>query len=254
MEGQKTPQGSYLKDYAILFLLREGANMKTQGKAKTRYKGQETFTTFQVWSMALTSPTENTYNRITHDPNAGMGRAILWFLVTSFIGSTISVLSNMLFGNTAALSRLSEWFDVAPELAKLQIQNSPFQLVCIPIITVAGLLILLIQTGMVHYIAGVLGGKGAYSDLVYASVAYSAPFFLVYTVISVIPIVQCLLPFLSLYAIYLALLALKVVHRLDWGKSIATYVILVVIILVLSCILAALLMGGINQVFRNFGV
>jgi hypothetical protein len=217
------------------------------------YGDEEGLTTFQVWTMAFTSPSEETYARIVRDPNASIGRALMWFVVASFIGSMISVLANAIFGSFSNFTDFAELGEYAPMFEDLMGTFGMMQLICIPVGVVIGLIIFLFHTGVIHFIAGALGGTGNYSDLIYSFAAFTAPFSLVYNLILAIPVVQCFGVFTGFYALFLGMLALKVVHRFEWGKVIGTYAILIGMWLVFFCILAALMMGFINQVFQAMG-
>jgi hypothetical protein len=218
------------------------------------YYGEERFSTFQVWSMALTNPSEETYRRIVRDPDAGLGRAVVWFLAATLVGTTITVIANVLFGGLPSFSQMTELTEMMPEYQDLMGNMALFQVICIPVWTVVGLLVFLVHTGAIHFVAGALGGEGTFSDLIYAFAAYTAPFTLVYNVLLAIPIIQCFAVFLSFYALYLGVVALKVVHRFDWGKSIATFGILIAFLVLVFCIISALMARAITEMFQMMGV
>lgn len=220
--------------------------------------GEEQLTTFQIWIMALTQPSEETYARILRDPKASVGKAAVWVFVTSLIGSTISLFANAIFGSFSSISRLAELGEFSPMFEDLaESAASGFsigQVLCIPVWAVVGVAIFFIQAGVLHFIAGALGGNGTYADLIYAFAAYAAPFGLAYSVLMAIPIVQCFGIFVGFYGLYLGILALKVVHRFDWGKAIGTYGILIGIGLVFVCVIVALMMAIITQIFESITI
>jgi len=227
--------------------------MEYQPISDGTYGEGERFSTFQVWMMALTKPNEETYSRIIRDPGAGVGRAIVWLIVTALIGTTISVVSNAIFGGFSNSSQLAELKELFPESQEL-IKNLPiFLAICIPASVIISLIIFFVQTGVLHFIAGALGGNGSYSDMIYAFAAFSSPYTLVYSLIAAIPIVQCFSFLLGFYALYLGILAIKVVHRFDWGKALGTYGILIIFAMVIACVIVALAMSTVTQLFEGMG-
>lgn len=202
----------------------------------------ESFTILQTWIMALTQPYENTYARLIRDPKAGFGKAVLWVFVTNLIGYSILSLANLALGGLSVLSRFSELKEFMPDYPYLLGGSMLASLLCIPVWTVVGLVIFLVHTSIVHFVAGALGGNGTYSELVYAFAAFTAPFALIYDILMTIPIIQCFAIFTAFYAMFLSIVALKTVHRFSWGKSIGTFVILLILWFFIIVIIGLLLM------------
>jgi hypothetical protein len=220
--------------------------------------GEEPLTTFQIWVMAITQPVEETYSRILANPNKSVGMALVWIFVVSLIGSTISMISNAIFGSYLTAPRLldlGEYSSIFEDMAEYTSGGfSIGQVLCIPVWAVVAVIVFLIQAGVIHFIAGALGGNGSYSDLIYVNATFAAPIGLVTSVVSAIPVVGCFGIFVGLYGLYLGVVALKVVHRFDWGKAVATYGILIGIVVVFVCVIFTLMAAAITQLFEALGV
>jgi hypothetical protein len=225
--------------------------MEDQGGPLLYDSGEESLSTFQIWIMALTKPDEDTYSRIIRDPRANLGKALLWVSATSLIGYSILLLANIALGTLGILSQFSEFSGLAPQYRNLLGSSLLIAILCVPVWTVVNVVIFLIYAGIVHFIASALGGTGTYSKLVYAFAAFTAPFSLIYDFLLVIPLIQCLAIFTGIYAFFLSILALKVVHRFSWGKSIGTFIILLVLMFFLFVIIGLLLMRLLDSVLPS---
>lgn len=191
---------------------------------------------FQVWIDALTKPTEENYVAITEAPGVSFSTAAIWIFLTSTISFALSAGERLLFGGTGA--DLAQMFGRGGDSFSGAAGRSPYLLLCFaPLVGVFAIIGLAIGTGLTQWIAGMLGGKGTFNKLAYAVAAFSAPFSLISGLIGGIPIVGfCLAP-VSLYLIFLQVLAVKAVNRLDWGKAaIAALVVPFLLILVCCCL------------------
>lgn len=203
-----------------------------------------------IWIKALTQPSVATYEDFVSRPGVSLRRALGWVLVCAFAGSIFSFLGVILTGSFSNLP-----LDQAPELAELA--RLPFYLfVCgVPLSAVFAIISLLIVTGITQLVARMLGGTGTFTQLVYAVAAYAAPMSLVTSIVGLVPIVACLNALLGLYGLFLNVVAVKAVHRFDWGRAVISSVALLVVIVVLvACVVVvflALLGPAIGTVFSN---
>jgi hypothetical protein len=208
--------------------------------------------TFQIWTQALVNPTEETYQRIIDDPRATLSRSLLWIGAAQLISITISVLlSAMGIGVNIPLLGL-EGGENADLLGGL-LAGSIVGLLClIPVVVLAGLAGFLISAGLVHFIAGALGGQGKFNELANGIAAYATPMSLIISASTLVPFIgPCLVFPLSLYGLYLHALVIKTAHRLGWGSAIATMVILVVIVALVLGVCFLLLVGPFIQELIN---
>jgi hypothetical protein len=97
---------------------------------------------------------------------------------------------------------------------------------------------LMIWAAITQFTAGILGGTGTYSRLVYVFGAYSAPLSLISGVIGSIPFVgPCLAIPLLVYGFVLNVISVNVVNKFGWGKSIvAAVVIPITLLVIITCV------------------
>jgi hypothetical protein len=86
-------------------------------------------------------------------------------------------------------------------------------------------------------VAEKLGGAGSYDDLAYAYASFYVPLILVGGVLNEIPCVFYLIPFVCLYMLALAVIAVKAVHRLEWIDAFAAAIVAPGILMFLVCCL-----------------
>lgn len=178
---------------------------------------------YKIWLKALI-PEGQAYEIIAADPGASVGKACLWVFVTNLISSGIFML---LFGAIFGLVALSEAGTSSKEMLA-EYGVIVIAVVCLTPIVLGGIgvLGLLMTSGLSHAIASALGGTGTFTKLTYAFGAYLAPLMVVSTVISFIPIVNYLGFMVVIYGVVLNVMAVKAVHQLDWGRAIASSVII----------------------------
>ena len=112
-----------------------------------------------------------------------------------------------------------------------------------PVGAVLGVIGITISVGLTQFIARVLGGTGSFFKLIYAYAAFTAPLFLITSILQPIPVVgRCLSVPLGIYSLALYIIATKAVNGFGWGKSILAVIIIPMAIgLLLVCILSLLL-------------
>jgi hypothetical protein len=203
-----------------------------------------------IWVKALTQPSAATYEDFVARPGVSLGRAFSWVFVCSFLGSIITFLGFIL---TGSLSNFP--FSQTPELG--QAARVPFYLfVCgVPLGAVMAVVGLAIVTGVSQIVARMLGGVGTFTQLAYAIAAYAAPLSLVTSLLSVIPIIGCLNALLAIYGLVLNVIAVKAVHRFDYGRAvISSAALLIILIVIVACfviVILALLAPAVGTVFSN---
>jgi hypothetical protein len=209
---------------------------------------QQSFT--DVWIKALTQPSVATYEDFVSRPGVTLGRAFTWVFVGSFVGSIFTFLGIILSGNLSNLG-----LDQSTGLG--QGANFPFLLfVCgVPVSAVFSIVGLVIVAGIAQLVARMLGGTGTFTQLAYAFAAYLAPMGVVTSILSLIPIIGCLNVLLGLYGIFLNVVAVKAVHRFDWGRAVISSLAFLIVIIVLAACVAvvfvALLGPVVGNVFSN---
>ncbi|HJS29376.1 MAG TPA: Yip1 family protein [Anaerolineales bacterium] len=194
----------------------------------------------QVWIKALTQPSENTFSDLlAREPDPSLGKAFGWIALSSLIGGAV-VFFLSLFTNALPLGMMAGE-DFVPTLL-----GSAVGLICaVPIVIIVTVIGFALYSGVIQVVARILGGQGTYDELTYAFAAYGAPLGLASAVVSAIPFVNfCLSPLLAIYGLVLNVMAVKAVHRFDWGRAIVTSLSLLILSLLLGCCVAILVTIG----------
>ena len=197
---------------------------------------------FQTWVDALTKPREETYAAIAAAPNARAMTGYLWVFLASIVSSLITLLVQ---GSTIR-NQLSQ-----AGLGQQQF-GSGFGTVAVtvlcgtPIAAILGAVFFAIFAAIVQWIAKMFGGKGTNDQLAYTLAAISAPYALVSSVLvllSAIPFVGFCFSIVAalggIYAIVLAVMAVKAVNQFGWGPAIGSYFIPGLVVFLVCCCLAA---------------
>jgi hypothetical protein len=211
----------------------------------------------EVWTKALTSPNDETFTKILSDPNANSSRAMTWVVVAGLIGYIIAFAGQLIF--TFALGMQSIFYSGAGRTGRSMgfggAELAPILgigTICgIPIVIFAVLVGLFVSAGVAHLVARSLGGTGTFEKTMYGYAAITAPMSLVTSVVGAIPLVGCLTLPLSLYAIYVQSVALRVEHKLPQGKALLAAaalpifgVILAVLVFLCIAVFGAALIAG----------
>lgn len=202
----------------------------------------------QIWYLALARPSEEAYQTIYREPSASISKSLLWVAVGSLIAGTLAFLAQS--GAWArALSQLGD----QSQFGDLALGSAVALLCLVPFIVVFAIVGLLIYTGILHFIAGALGGDGRFEDLLYMLATIAAPMSVVNGALGVIPVIGgCLALPLAAYNFYLNGLAIKAVHRFSWGRAIVTLLIPVLVVFLLVIIIfAAFLMPVFGELLRS---
>ena len=199
---------------------------------------------WQSWLKASTSPNEATFAELRQKPDATVTTAVIWMAIYGVIAAIAGVISSMIFAGTiqGALPTMLDQMNLPPAEAAQVEQALRFlpgnvaagagfsslaNIVMVPVW-------FLIGVGVYHLIARLLGGTGEYGRLAYLSAAFSAPLGIVSTLLSMVPLVSCLTPIISIYTLVLAYFAVKVEHGLSSGRAIMVILIPALVIIALA--------------------
>ncbi len=163
-----------------------------------------------AWLAALAPSTAN-YASILSDSNVSVRRACWWMALASMAGYFIIFLARMFMA--LALGQVPHGQNVVWALLGI--------LVCgwVPM-AVSGIVSLLVVGGLLFGLGLLLGGRGAYTDVVYAQAAYLSPLLVLGSLFALVPLAgPGLLGLLGLYGAALNVVAVKVAHRLGWGRA-----------------------------------
>lgn len=209
----------------------------------------------QLWMRLLLSPSVKTFEQFL--PEAALGRAVVWLLVTSVITSLLSFLPLALFGRRY-------WQTMPPEmLRELPIREIPFSLgsmLCgIPTGLVMGLLASFAIVGLFQLIAKLFQGQGTYTETFFLFAAVTAPLGIVAAAITLISALLAQIPYVgvvlqllfglislavSLYTVVLEAIGVAAAHRFSLGKGFASVLIPYALLFLVFCCL----IGGIAAV------
>jgi len=204
----------------------------------------------EVWFKALAQPSVDTYQNLVSRPGVSSRRAYTWVFLGSLIGSVLILLGNLFFGSLSP---------VGAEQASDFLGGYGFPVLIfaclLPLGGLFAILNLIFIAGISQVIARALGGYGTYKELSYAFGAYLAPLGIIGSVLFMVPYINCLTIPIGIYAVFLNILAIKSVHRFEWGKALASSVAIIAIILLLLAgvtIWVLVLLGpSIGDVFSN---
>ncbi len=214
---------------------------------------QEPLAWYDVWMEVVTHPSRESFRRILADPTAGPARAFIWVAAIGLIVGLVQV-------------GLTEYLGISP-LSELGEGGLMTGTICIGIGAPLGSVIsLALNAAILRGIAGLLKGRGNFSDLVYCLGALQAPLSIVAALISLISLAAsgggealvsgelqpvltlCLAPFslaASIYAIVLEVLAVSTVEKLGTGKAALTVLMPAIIgILLGACLAGAIIASG----------
>ncbi len=198
---------------------------------------------YEIWWNIWSDPGVASFQDLLIQPDHSTTRGFIWIAVTSFF---VAIATTTISSQTMQ--------NIEPVFTSLWVYT-----ICIailsPIFAVIGMVI---STGIYHWIAHLLGGKGIWSDLVVCMSAVLAPSGLVGGLISLLVFLfsQVLLGLIlvwvfslviGVYALVLTIIAVMASEKLTAGKATLTYFIPVIFIgLILLCSFIALV-----PVFRN---
>jgi hypothetical protein len=196
----------------------------------------------EIWIQALTQPNEESYRQIAEDPGGSVGKAAQWVYIAGLVSYLFSVLVGSLTGT----------MDTFGDLMGTGFVSILCVVLFFPLFNILGLML---NAGITQLIASALGGTGDFTKLFWTIAAYSVPFSLITAVLGIIPIVQCLVLPLAFYGIFLSLLSVKAVNQFSWGKavmsSLAIWILLMVLVIVMVIGVLALLGPAIGNVFSD---
>lgn len=198
---------------------------------------------YQVWLMAVFSPSESTYQKLVADPKARPGRGYLWVYLTGLI----SLVANLLILTLVPPPAFSTFQDQLPLPVDLQAIGGKVligMLAASPLLALFSILGVMLTAAIYQLIARLMIGEGTFRELVYLLCAITAPLSLISIIFSLpIPYLSLFGAVVSLYGLLLTLLAVKAINRFGWGASCATVAAVPILVILCSCLLTILLVS-----------
>ncbi len=159
-----------------------------------------------IWKMALTRPTVETFTLLAHAPGISSRRAHLWIFLSALVGSilagAVSTFFSILLGGQASTG--PSQFDL---------------LLLAPFIGLVALVLFIIGVGIELLCAHALGGKGIYLRLAYAMATFVAPLLVIGSILSAIPLLNVTNGPIVLYGTWLSIVAVRAITHLTWPKA-----------------------------------
>ena len=211
----------------------------------------------EIMLKAVTRPSEETYQQIAAQPNATTANAYIWIAIGAVIAAIISGLMSLIFGSFMMpdLGSFGAEYGIPADFPMSTGPTFLSMLCGIPVWVVAYLLGITLTTGVTHGIARLFGGKGTFEKLLFAVAAFYTPVMVVNSLISSIPFIGCLGFAIGIYALVLNVIAVKAVHKIDWGKAtISTLAFPIIAFVITFCcvlIFGALMGPMIGDVFSE---
>ncbi len=176
---------------------------------------------YLAWFIALVNPSRSGYVALRDDPQASVTRASVWIVLTSLVA--VSVLFPIQFSGQLAQAGVVNL--TTPVLIAITI-------VVAVVGSLANLLALYLNSLIISFTAGALGGEGSFRDQVYLSAAYMAPLQLLQAALITVPTVGIFLSVgLSLYTFWLSINATRVAQEISALRALVALILPGILIL-----------------------
>jgi len=203
------------------------------------------FIWYEVWFRALTQANVDSYTALLRDPLANPGRAYWWVLLAGVVAGLISL------ANPNIIQALNE-LDRTQQGVQEGIFLAVFMLVFVLLSALFSIPSLMIGAAIYNLIAKSFGGSGNFSRTVYLMGAYSAPFSVLITILSIIPLVNCLTIPLSFYGFWLGVTSIQAAHRLNGGRATIVIIVPTLLVLLILCVVGAVAAGTLIDLASSY--
>ncbi|MGE5378503.1 MAG: Yip1 family protein [Bacteroidota bacterium] len=210
---------------------------------------------FQIWTRALTKPSEFTYADLAASPRAKATTAYLWMFVAALIQFFLSALvQRQMMNNFQQYGLNLNQFGTRGGFGAILVG-----LICVaPLLAALSTLMFAIVTAIMQWLARMFGGTGTYDQLAYVLAAIAAPLTILGGILglfSAIPYAGLcfgLLGFLvGLYILVLQVMAIKGVNHMGWGGALGAYFIPVLVIAFLCSCLFGISIAALIPIIRQ---
>ena len=155
---------------------------------------------------------------------------LIGYAIAAVISGVISVISLTLFSSAALKS--------SPLLG---VMTNPLLVLAFGI--VMGIVSSFIMAGLLHVLAGVLGGKGSFTQLYYLLSIIAVPIAVV-NIVSIIPVLGALISLVvSLYSLYLWVLAISKLYGMSLMRSVGVVVLAIVVVFAIAMVISIVAAG-----------
>lgn len=237
-----------------LFLMEEPMNEQSNAPLPSMPSGPTPV--YQVWMNALTKPNEQTFVQMAASPNAKSTTALLWV----FLGSLVSSFFASLVQGPIMRQMMQQYGGNDQfQFGGVGAGGTLIRAICgAPIAAVISVVIFAAIVGIVQFLAKAFGGTGTFDQMAYTSAAIWTPYTLVagvLTLLSAIPYVGWCFGIASLigllYALFLAVTAVKGVNQVGWGQAAGSCLLPLIVIFCCFVVGAAALGSAIYSTFNS---
>ena len=188
------------------------------------------FIWYDVWFRALTQANVDSYTALLRDPLASPGRAYWWVLLAGLVSGLIFLANPNMIDLLNQVEHAQEGGQAAGLIVAV------LMLGFVLLSALFSIPSLMIGAAIYDLIAKMFGGSGNFSRTVYLMGAYSAPFSILTSVLSIIPLISCLTIPLSFYGFWLGITTIQAAQRLNGGRSTIVILIPSLALLLVFCI------------------
>lgn len=201
---------------------------------------------FSIWINAVTKPSEQNYSTMSGHPDAQTNnRAFIWVFLAGTAAAIITGILNAILELAGFTTQIPGFSELAGSAPRGAMASLGIALCTSPISGAISVLFFAIFVGIIQWVAKMFKGVGNFQQLAYVMAAISVPVSLVtslltpFTTIGVVGYCFAAVSLLiSLYVIYLQVLAVKAVNRFGWGEAAGSYFLPLILFVCLCACLA----------------
>lgn len=206
----------------------------------------------------VTQPRQEVYRDEAAQPYATLGGVVFWAVVAAIVSAILSWITWSMFRTAGGMAALADLPGLPPELQDQfgQIMNQGFMrptgIGGVLGAIIWGLVGFFIGVGLLYLVARLFGGQGDFTRYAYLLASIYGPIAIVNALLGVVPILGgCLVFLLSIYQIYLAIIATSAEMNLPTGRAAIVVLLPVILALLLAFCVAAVGAAAIFSLMGN---
>lgn len=207
---------------------------------------------WQTWLKTTTSPNDATFEELRQKPDANVTTAIIWMAIYGAVSAAVGIIGGFVAAGTMSsmMPQLMSEMNLSPtEAAQAEQFLRMFSGGGLGMVGVASLanivtvpLFFLVGVGIYYLLARLLGGAGDFGRYAYLNAAFAAPLGILNTLLSLVPFVGCISPFITIYSLVLVYFATKVEHQMSSGRAIMVVLFpLLAVLALMACLVLGLI-------------
>ncbi len=199
-----------------------------------------------VWTMAVTRPTVDTFDKLLQDPLVTWTRALAWLFLTGIISAVVSfnvLVSSPIFQD--ALAQMSAEAGLTSDIGgSVLLSLACFVVPFAAAFSVLGFLVLAWVIHIAAQRAANMSLDGTFLRFFYCVAAISAPIGLLNALLVIVPLLGFLGLVLLGYQAYLYVLAVRAIYRLQGSTSVLVVLLPAAVFLLLQFVLVGSVLFG----------